>query len=228
MVSSQQPCRIRRASSREDSNLRHPRCERGALPAELRDVVLPSVRPAGLEPTLPSTSGSCLLPVGLRTRVACAWRDSNPRCVQLRQRASLPGDKVPQPLSFWLVGPDPVLPQSQLNAPPPLMRRSVLPELQTLAVRALGRARTGDSLIKSQVLYQLSYQGLLCSGTGGIRIPVTRATSERTRPLYDGPRAPGRARTGDQLIKSQQLYQLSYGRLLCVPRAGFEPALPRV
>lgn len=72
-------------------------------------------------------------------------------------------------------------------------------------MRALGRARTGDSLIKSQLLCQLSYKGLLCSGTGGIRIRVTRATSERTGPLYDGPRAPSRARTDDPWIKSPLL-----------------------
>lgn len=47
-------------------------------------------------------------------------------------------------------------------------------------------------------------------GTGGIRIPVTRATSECTRPLYDGPRAPGRFRTDDPWIKSPLLYLLSY------------------
>jgi len=44
--------------------------------------------------------------------------------------------------------------------------------------------------------------------------------------FYSG--TPSRIRTYDQLIKSQLLYQLSYGRIRKVHSAGFEPATNRL
>ena len=58
-------------------------------------------------------------------------------------------------------------------------------------------ARTLDTLIKSQVLYQLSYGCIIIS-----------KIKEVTFLLFS---TPAGARTLDTLIKSQVLYQLSYG-----------------
>ena len=73
--------------------------------------------------------------------------------------------------------------------------KQVTPYLSYLSTPA--RTRTADKLIKSQLLYQLSYGGICspgCSQTG----------------------TPARTRTADKLIKSQLLYQLSYGGTLSV------------
>ena len=61
-------------------------------------------------------------------------------------------------------------------------------------------ARTLDTLIKSQVLYQLSYGCIIIS-----------KIKEVTFLLFS---TPAGARTLDTLIKSQVLYQLSYGCIL--------------
>ena len=66
--------RGRNVWSLQDSNLRHPRCERGALPAELSDLLTKRVRPGPL-----SGPRSCVhTPTGTRTPVS-AVRGRYPR-----------------------------------------------------------------------------------------------------------------------------------------------------
>ncbi len=69
-------------------------------------------------------------------------------------------------------------------------------------------ARTLDTLIKSQVLYQLSYKRItmLCFANRSF------VQTFLSTPLL---RTPAGARTLDTLIKSQVLYQLSYKRVVC-------------
>ena len=86
-------------------------------------------------------------------------------------------------------------------------------------------ARTLDTLIKSQVLYQLSYKrnysyGIMRSTPAGARTLDTLIKSQVLYQLsykrnysYGIMRStPAGARTLDTLIKSQVLYQLSYKR----------------
>ena len=67
-------------------------------------------------------------------------------------------------------------------------------------------ARTLDTLIKSQVLYQLSYGCLIFN--------VKQSFQKERRTASSLFCTPAGARTLDTLIKSQVLYQLSYGCIL--------------